>query len=505
MKFPKLRFPRLAQNHLSAFGALTSLILFVATLLMLLASSLQKESNPYFGIFNYVVLPTGLLFTLLLIPIGMFRQWRRWKRGETPVKVAWPIVDLNRPGHRNATIVFVVGSVLFLLISAFGTYQAYHFSESVEFCGTTCHTVMHPQHMAYQGSPHARVPCTACHVGEGADWYAKSKLAGAYQLYAVLADNYPRPIPTPIEDLRPAQETCEQCHWPEKTYGAQQRQFNHFRYDEENSLWKVDMLIKTGGGDPLKDHATGIHWHMNIGLEIEYIARDERRQDIPWVKVTDKRTGRVTTYQNTEEPLSEEEIASAERRRMDCLDCHNRPSHVFYSPDYAIDRAMAAGRIDRRLPHAKRIAVEVMAAEYEDSSEALRSIANTVTEFYRGLGEDFYRENRAPIDRAILAIQDAFSHNIFPEMKVRWSEYPNNIGHYTDIGCMRCHAGSHESDAGLKISHDCRACHTIMSQGPEGELEMATSPDGLDFKHPEDIDEAWQEMGCHECHEGTQP
>ncbi len=501
----KLRFPRLTHNKLSLVGVIGSLIVGPSILLMLLTNTLQEDTNPYFGVVLYGILPAAMLCTLSLIPIGMFRQWRRWRRGEKPVDVTWPIVDLNRAGHRNAMIFFVIGTIGFILMSSFGVYQAYHYSESVEFCGATCHPVMKPQFVAYSGSPHAKVECTSCHVGYGADWYAKSKLAGAYQVYAVLADKFPRPIPTPIENLRPAQETCERCHWPEKTYGAQQRQFNHFMYDEQNTLWRCNMLIKTGGGDPQLDQTSGIHWHMNIGVEIEYISRDERRQDIPWVKVTDTRTGRVTIYQNTEDPMAPEEIEQAERRRMDCLDCHNRPSHVFYSPDYAVDRAIRMGKVDQSLPEIKRVAVEAMSAEYEDSEEALKEIANSVTTFYRSRDEAAYALMRTPIDRAILAIQEAYSMNIFPEMNVRWSAYPNNIGHFTNQGCMRCHTGNHENEDGLKISHDCKACHIILAQGAGDDYEATTSPEGLEFRHPEDIDEAWREMGCHECHDGTQP
>lgn len=501
----RLKLPRLTHNKISLLGAVGALIVGTAILLMFVTTIILEDTNPYFGIILYVVMPTALVFSLILIPIGMIREWRRWRRSDREVPVTWPIIDLNRGGHRNATIVFVVGTIVFVLVSSFGVYQAYHFSESVEFCGTTCHTVMNPQYTAYQNSPHAKVSCASCHVGYGADWYAKSKMSGAYQVYAALADRYPRPIPTPIENLRPAQETCEQCHWPEKTYGAQQRQFNHYMYDEENTLWRTNMLIKTGGGDPQLEHTSGIHWHMNIGVEIEYIARDTKRQDIPWVRITDKRTNRVTIYQDSENPFEPEEIEAGLKRKMDCLDCHNRPSHVFRTADYAIDKMIRAGRIDHQIPGIKRISVEAMSAEYPNEEEALRDIANYVSTYYRNQDDSSFQSMQTSIDKSIVAVQEAYSQNIFPEMKVRWTEYPNNIGHFTNIGCMRCHAGNHESEDGLTITRNCNACHTILAQGSGDDYEATTSPDGLEFRHPEDIDEAWREMGCHECHEGTQP
>jgi hypothetical protein len=502
---PESGLPSVARNKITALGAFISLVTLLAIILMIAADVLSGRSNPYFGIVAYMILPAILIFGMILIPLGMWLAWRRQRRAQVVEAAGWPIVDLNRSSHRNATLVFVLGTVIFILFSSFGVYEAYHYSESVEFCGRLCHTVMQPQYTAYQQSPHARVSCTACHVGYGADWYAKSKLSGAYQVYATLTDIYPRPIPTPIENLRPARETCEQCHWPEIHYGGSLREFEHHRYDEANAPWHLEMLIKTGGDESEGLHASGIHWHINKEVLIEYAARDEKRQDIPWVRYTNKRTGEVVVFRDTEAPLSDESLAAKDLRRMDCLDCHNRPSHVFCSPDYAIDREIRTGKIDPKIPEIKRVAVEAMSAKYEDSEAALKGTSNSVTTFYRSRDEATYDSMRAPIDRAILAIQEAYSVNIFPEMNVRWSEYPNNVGHFTDKGCMRCHAGNHKSEDGLKISHDCKACHIILAQGAGDDYEATMSPEGLEFRHPEDIDEAWREMGCYECHDGTQP
>ncbi|MFQ5869405.1 MAG: cytochrome c3 family protein, partial [Candidatus Zixiibacteriota bacterium] len=496
----KLKLPRLAYNWMSSAGAVIALVSGTTLLFLLGLSLLANLTNPYLGIFLYMVLPPILVVGLILIPIGMYRRWRLWQKGGEISAEKWPHIDLNQNRHRNAVVIFSLGTLLFLVLSAVGSYQAFHYTESIDFCGKLCHAVMEPEHTAYENSPHARIKCTACHIGPGAGWYAKSKLSGLYQFYAVTANIYPRPIPTPIKNLRPAQETCEQCHWPEKFFGAQQRQFNHYMYDQNNAHWPINMLIKTGGGDPKTGQTSGIHWHMNIGVKIEYIPGSNRLKEIPWVKVTDRQTGRMTIYRDSENPLSEEEIASARPRVMDCMDCHDRPSHVFYSPDYALDRAILTGRIDPTLPEIKQITVETMAEEYESKEAALRGIANRITEYYRTKYPELYAQKRVVIDEAILSTQEAYSQNIFPEMKARWSEYPDNIGHFIYTGCMRCHAGNHKSEEGLTITHDCNSCHTILSQGSGERAEVSTSQAGLEFKHPVDIDEAWKEMGCHECH-----
>jgi len=484
-------------------GAIIALTTAIMMMFFLFARSAAHDANPYLGILVYMILPPILFVGLLLIPIGMLRMKRRVERmGEEIPK--WPILDLGRPTHRNAFFVFVFGTILFVLIGVVGGYQAFHFTESVEFCGTTCHVVMKPEYTAYQNSPHARVHCVQCHVGPGASWYAKSKLSGAYQVYATARNIFPRPIPTPIDNLRPAQEVCEQCHWPEKFFPSQMRRFENFMYDEENTEWPITLMIRTGGGQPELGTASGIHWHMNISSKVEYIARDETRQDIPWVRVTHRQTGEVTVYQDEEDPLTDEEIAAATPRVMDCVDCHNRPSHNYHAPDYLIDRALGGGHIDPSLPEIKRIAVEAMDGDYKTEAQALEEIREKIVAFYEKEYPQVLASERAEIIRAADAVCGAYSTNMFPEMGVKWDVYPDNIGHMIFPGCMRCHNGTHKSEDGKVVSRDCNSCHTILMQGSAEHAEVATTEAGLVFNHP-DGDDDWRDTNCFECHTGVEP
>jgi hypothetical protein len=499
-----MRLPRLAYNMISGVGAVIASVTAIIILFMLGISFFTQMTNPYLGIFIYMILPPFLILGLILIPLGMLREWHRVQRGETPSEIKWPYIDLNKKSHRNAFLIFIIGTIIFMVGGAVLSYQAFHFTESVTFCGTTCHNVMQPEYTAYQNSPHARVACTECHVGSGAGWYTKSKLSGMYQVYAVLTKVFPRPIPTPVKNLRPAQETCEQCHWPRQFYGAQQRQFNHYKYDSTNTSWPINMLIKTGGGDPKTGQTAGIHWHMNICFKVEYIARDERRQDIPWVRVTNRQTGKATTYQDQSNPLPADSLGAYKPRVMDCMDCHNRPSHIYHAPDNAIDVSMLIGRIDPDIPDIKKVAVGAMAAEYSTYDSAMTGISSTIADYYKQNRPEIYESMRSNIDDAIKGTQASYSMNIFPFMKARWSAYPNNIGHFYSVGCMRCHLGNHKSDDGKTLTHDCTACHTILGQGAASG-ELSTAEKGLEFQHPEDIGDTWKETGCYECHSGVQP
>jgi hypothetical protein len=357
---------------------------------------------------------------------------------------------------------------------------------------------MKPEFTAYQLSPHARVGCVECHVGSGATWYVKSKLSGTRQLFAVMFNTFPRPIPTPVHNLRPAQETCEECHWPKKFYGAQLKIFTHYASDEKNTPRQIRMLIKTGGGDPATGAPEGIHWHMNISNEIEYVAADEKRQVIPYIHVKDLQ-GRVTEYYAQDSTLSKEQVARASRHRMDCVDCHNRPTHIYVPPDQAVDQALLARKLDASLPYIKQQAVAALTGKYGTTEMAVQAIARDVEGFYESKYPEVAKNKKLEIRNAIDEIQQVFRRTTFPEMKLNWQTHPNNLGHFYFNGCFRCHDGQHVSPEGKVVSKDCNICHTLMDQ-QEGGISMAAAPK-LSFQHPVDLGDLTQ-VNCSDCHNG---
>ena len=396
-------------------------------------------------------------------------------------------------------MVFMTATGIFLFFTGLGTYRAYEFSDSVTFCGQICHRVMEPEYTAYQTSPHARVKCVECHVGPGATWFVRSKLSGAYQVYSVLFNKYQRPIPTPIENLRPAQETCEQCHWPAKFYGDRFVEKVHYLNDEENTRWYYKMILKIGGGTPDEGYTSGIHWHMNIANKIEYVALDEKRQVIPWVRMTDQ-DGNVKVFKTMADDFDVAALDTLELRRMDCIDCHNRPSHQFKSPQMALNIFLETGKIDPSLPYIKSKGVELLdeASDANSYEEAFQIIESGINEFYQEDYPEVYESKKAAIDSAISVLKRVYRRNFFPHMRANWKAYPENIGHITSPGCYRCHDGMHEAEDGQVIVNDCNACHLIIEQG-DGKTFKQVNINGLEFRHPEDIDEEWRESGCYEC------
>jgi nitrate/TMAO reductase-like tetraheme cytochrome c subunit len=469
--------------------SLTGLVVVVGSVfsffLLLLLDALAHFANPYVGILTYLVAPVFTVIGLLLGLLGAFLRHRQVLKTSGPLP---PLrIDLTRPRDRRLFGFFLAGSVLFLLISALGSYQTYHFTESVNFCGQACHGVMKPEYITYLHSPHARVSCAECHIGKGASWYVRSKLSGTYQVYATLADKYPRPIPTPVKNLRPAQETCEECHWPQKFVGNLERSFYSFLSDETNTAFTVRMLLNVGGGDATHGPVGGIHWHMNVGNKIEYIASDDARQKIPYVRVTELSQGVITEFRT---PKFTNAVDEASLRRMDCMDCHNRPAHRYQTPNSAVNLAMFLGKIDRGLPSVKSNALYVLTRAYTNETQALQSIATTLSQLY---------PNDSRIRPSIGAVQQIYTNNFFPEMKASWKVYPDNIGHKDWPGCFRCHDGLHKTADGKRSikANDCNACHTILAQGNGAELDQLT-PKGQKFKHPGDEVEG----GCNDCHTG---
>ena len=491
-----VRIRQLLRNPISIIGLALAAVAFGNILFLFFIDLTNPHPSPYIGILAYMVAPAFFILGLALILTGAFyyRNRKLAAAGES----RYLRVDFNDPSQRGVAAFFLTFIIVFVGMSVVGSYRGYEYTDSVQFCGQLCHSVMSPEFTAYQQSPHARVGCVDCHVGAGATWYVRSKLSGARQVVKTALNTFPRPIPTPVHNLRPAQETCEQCHWPKKFYGAQLKVFNHYASDEKNTPRQIRLLIKTGGGDPITGEPEGIHWHMNISNEISYVSSDEQRQNIPYVYVKDQQ-GRVTEYLAKDSSLSKDQIAKAARHRMDCVDCHNRPTHIYVPPDLSVDRAFTAHRLDASLPYLKQEAVAALTGKYDTTDAAMQGIAKTIFEFYSSKYPDLVRNKQPEIRGAIDELQRLYRLTIFPEMKVDWRTHPNNIGHFYSSGCFRCHDGNHVSPEGKTIPKDCDGCHTILGQ-QENTVNIASAP-GLSFKHPVDLGDLTA-VNCGDCHNG---
>jgi len=495
-----MKLPPSSKNWLTIIGSIIAGINLALIILLFIISTIFNQGNTNLGLFIYIILPGFLILGLLLIPIGMLRERRRIRRLAVKEEARFPRIDLNDPRHRNAFIIFTITTIIVLFLSTLGSFQAFHITESVEFCGNLCHNVMEPEYTAYQNSPHANVACVECHVGSGASWYVKSKLSGLHQVYAVLTKTYPTPIETPLHDLRPARETCEKCHWPQKFYARTLWTNKYFLADSVNTEWDIMLQMKTGpeySGLGLKE---GIHWHINPDVKIEYVSENDKRENITYVKYTNKTSGVVKIFRNAGNPISDSLLAVSSARTMDCIDCHNRPSHNYNSPTVYFDKAMLRGTISKDIPFFKKAAMGILKETFTDRDTALMKIKESITGFYKTDHAEYYAANKDLIDNSISAVQTAFKQNTFPKMKVTYDHYPEHIGHLESDGCFRCHNDAFIAADGSKISRDCNLCHSIVGQGKPGMMEYTSIRENLEFKHPINIGTAWKEANCSECH-----
>jgi len=477
-------------NPISLIG-LGFIIFTIAMIAALqLIQTIAGTSVPYGGMVAFVVLPPLFILGLILVPIGIWRQRKRMAQaGELEDKFFK--LDFAIPSHRWYFQGFVVLSFIVLMVTVTLSYHAFHYTESVEFC-SSCHAVMEPEATTHQLSPHARVKCVECHVGPGAEWYVRSKLSGLYQVYATLANKYPRPIETPITNLRPARDTCEQCHWPQFFIDDKVVRRDYFLPDDENTPGHITLQMHVGG-HPEYGRPSGIHWH--VLNKVYFVANDKHEEEIPWVKVV-REDGSEHIYQSTEDPLSEEELKTRDVHLMDCIDCHNRPSHIYRSPREIMNRLLASGLASKDLPGIRGLGSELLQGDYESVAEAEKAIAQGIRDYYKG--QDVPDE---AVSQAVGAIQKAYRQNFFPFMKTRWDVHPSHIGHMRTLGCFRCHGGSHADADGKVIPRDCDLCHTILAQ-QNGDQPERFDIKGIPFEHPEDIGGEWETTNCNECHTG---
>jgi nitrate/TMAO reductase-like tetraheme cytochrome c subunit len=443
-----IRLPRRVQNPISAIGAVIATTMAVLFLVLVLLESIGAITNPYAGLLVFVTVPLLFVLALLLIPLGMW--WSARRRRIHPERADWPVIDLGQPRHRTIALIVGILTIVNIVVVSMAAYGGVHYMDSKAFCGQVCHVTMEPEFVASQVWPHARVECASCHIGPDVGAAVQAKMAGTRQLYHVLTNQIPRPVPAPDRLIRPASATCQQCHWSDREVGDRLRFIHEYANDEKNSETVTKLVLHVGAG---RTPGRGIHWHADPAHTIEFV-RDAAKPDVvPYVRVTDA-DGRVHEYVTG--GTSTAPLAAAPRRRMDCMDCHNRPPHtMFATAERAVDTAVAGGRIPRDLPFVRREAIAALMRGYPDRAAGVDGIARQLTAFYSG------RPSGDPQVRQVIATaRDLWTHNVFPAMKVTWGTYANNLGHIDSPGCFRCHDDEHKTSDGRVISQSCELCHT---------------------------------------------
>jgi len=417
----------LASHWISMLGAALVTLAGFSWLFVLPANIRGHVENPYIGLLVFIAIPMVFFAGLVLIPIGIALARRR---------VAQHLATLpdRQTAWRRAGIFFAVMTFANVIIGSQVSYRAVEQMETVQFCGQSCH-VMKPEFTAHLIAPHQQVSCASCHVGSGATGWLKSKMAGTHQLLSVTFNSFPRPIESGLESNRlvSSADTCEQCHAREMFIGPRLKVAARSKDDEANTRTQTVLAMQVGGGS-----FGGIHGaHMGPGVHIRYAAQDKKRQAIPWVDFRNSTSGKSRAYLAS--GSTADSIRALPTFEMQCVDCHNRAAHSFEEPGRAIDEAITTSRIPADLPFVKKTGVELIKAAYPTDDEAGQKIPAGLIAFYRQKYPEVAGKRASGIQAAGQTLLAIYRRNVFPDLKVTWGTYPNNLGHTDAPGCFRCH------------------------------------------------------------------
>jgi len=437
----------LRSNWLSWAGAILTTLSFMAFVTSFVYFTLYgAEHGPYAGLFAFVLLPGLFVLGIAIIPLGLLLHRktlaaRMAAERERPIKL-----------FRLLALLTVVN----LAVVGTAGYEAVHYMDSEQFCGTVCHEVMSPTYATYLDSPHANVACVECHIGSGAASFVRAKVNGLRQVASLVFGTVSRPIQAPVHNMRPAIETCGNCHWSQRWIGDEVVVRPHYG-DDDAVTPAINALTLHVGGTAADGVARGIHWHAHAGTEVWFVSLDGKRDKIEWIRYRDA-SGKERTFTAEGQDLAKPP-PSEQWRRMDCIDCHNQPSHHFELPDVALDGAIAAGRIAQKLPGIRRRGLELLRRDWTREGAAA-GIRAELEQAYAG-AVDLAPEVRAKVQPAAEAIAAIWLRNVYPSMKIEWGTYPDFSGH---VGCMRCHDGEHADADGEAISLECANCHTMLAE-----------------------------------------
>lgn len=427
----------MSRNPISIAGAWITTLSVCAFITYLVLDAFGLLVSPYAGLFGFMVVPAFFTLGLLLIPVGIWVEARRRRAGHAPWQ--WPAIDLGQSRTRGIVAAVLALTIVNIAIVAVASVGVVHYSESNSFCGQVCHVPMQPEYTSHFVSPHSQIKCVDCHVTPTAAGFVKAKLNGTRQLYQLVTKTYSRPIPSPRDRIPVPTTTCERCHAPMEPEREVKRAF-HERKDNERSTAITTTLMMYSGKS---------HWHARPDVVVEYVATDKTAATIPYIKVTEG--GKTTEYlaEGVTAPPAGQPV-----RRMDCLDCHNRPAHLLAStPAQVVDRAINRGEVSTNVPFVRSQMVEALSEEQPAGTDASQAIADRLTKAF-GTATPEARQ-------AVQVAQRLYRENVFPRMKVTWGTYTNQLFHINDTGCFRCHTDTHAAKGNpeKKVRQDCELCH----------------------------------------------
>jgi len=457
----KALLPRLTANWITLLGSVIAATSGFAILVLLIIEIFTSRANPYLSVFVVVLLPAMFALGLLLIPIGLYVDRRRGRGPGDALQLAFETVLKDRTARRRL-LFFALATIINVALISIAGQKTISYIDSAKFCGTTCHPALQPEWDAWNRSPHSNVACVECHIGPGAISEAKAKWNGLHELYSFLTSKYDRPIVADADQLLPAKQTCEQCHAPKRFWPDRIKMFPHYTLDKDNTPKFNAMLLHIGGLNPRTQQYEGIHWHANPDNEVKFEFLDSERTKIGRITVFTK--GRIVAeYLPAGTPQKALGV-----RTMDCIDCHNRPTHIFAeTPKQAIDRALYLGALDAKMPFIAQVSVELLSQTSQPREGAEERFRTALAAAYQKEHPEV-KPDPAKLTEAASLLARIYLNNVYPAMNLGWNAHRSNLGHHAEgvnnPGCFRCHDREREATQAdgrkKKLGQECDTCHT---------------------------------------------
>jgi len=396
-------------------------------------------------------------------------------------------------------LVFFIGMLL-------GVAKGWEVTNTTEFCGTACHT-MPPQYITHQLSDHARVTCEDCHLGRTElSTQIVRKIQYSWQTgSAMVLNNYEYPILA--RNMRPSIDVCETCHYPQVFTSDKLVELKEYAQDEESTLKTTYLVLKTGGGSQREGLGYGIHWH--IENPVYFLALDEERQEIPYIRVVNQ-DGSYNEYVDVESSFNTAQVQEDQLEKMDCISCHNRAAHAIERPDDAINGMLARGEIPSDIPYIRNQAGTVMRGTYTSMEEAKTGIYNILTNYEKNMPDE-YREYKVEIEQVADKLWAYYQNSVFMDQQMDWNTHPDNSQHRESPGCFRCHDGKHLTSDNEAIRLECNLCHSVpVVSGPEDFVTQIEVSRGVEPNNHKDTNwislhhEAFDDT-CSSCHTVEDP
>ncbi|HTO96810.1 MAG TPA: NapC/NirT family cytochrome c [Myxococcales bacterium] len=453
--------PRLLANWITLLGTIIATVSGLAILVLVLVGIATSRANPYLSLFAIILLPAILLVGLVLIPVGLWVDRRRGRLPGDAMQVAYQTVMSDRSARRRLFFV-AFATVANIGIFALAGQRTISYMDSAKFCGTACHVVMQPEWDAWNRSPHSNVACVECHIGPGIAGMSQAKWNGIHQLWGVVTSRYNRPTFAGTKHLLPAKETCETCHSPTRFWPDRIKVFAHYTPDKDNTPKFNALLLRIGGLNPKSQRYEGIHSHASPDRQIQFEYFDDERTKVGKVQVFSKGqlVAEYLPKDAGQKPLGV--------RSMDCIDCHNRATHIFLeTPAKAVDRALYAGALDPKMPFIAQLSAELLARTDQPREGAEARFRAALAAAYQQKHPEVKADPSA-LANAGSVLARLYLNNVYPAMNLGWNKHRSNLGHKAEglenPGCFRCHDGEHVAALAdgkkKKLSQDCDLCHT---------------------------------------------